>query len=176
MDRISESLFEPIQPNEYDSKMYESATESKWLLTASEHSSLPTIPAAPSTSDSAEFVIDEEVEIHSEKSLGSFAPYLQSAQFMGSSQDICNLIVGASSNKYISLIVHRIGSSLILDGELPACDIPQPLLMYLAEKGITKFNSSSSFPSSSVEEQNQLKSLRKHIYDTSKNANKDVYI
>lgn len=98
---------------------------------------------------------------------------------MGSSQDICNLIVGASSNKYLSLIVHRIGNSLVLDGELSVPDIPQILLKYLAEKGITEFDSSSSTSTSSSnspnDEQKQLNSLKKHIYDLSRNVNKDVY-
>lgn len=98
---------------------------------------------------------------------------------MGSSQDICNLIVGASSNKYLSLIVHRIGSSLVLDGELSVPDIPQILLKYLAEKGITEFDNSSSTTSTSSssspnDEQKQLNSLKKHIYNLSKNVNKDV--
>lgn len=61
MDKISESQFKPIQPNEFKSESHDETTESKWLLTASEHGSLSTIPPTPSVIDSEENSIDDEI-------------------------------------------------------------------------------------------------------------------
>lgn len=61
MDKISESQFKPIQPNEFKSESYDETTESKWLLTTSEHGSLSTIPPAPSVANSEENTIDDEI-------------------------------------------------------------------------------------------------------------------